>query len=191
MWWSGLRAPSGWPHRSCGRGTRPYRQTSHPEFASTKSSYWLKKGSWWNLKRRPPSLGVCAAHQQSSTHHPRAARRRRSRTDAALLALNSAQRTAGVPPTGLRFARQNPSAGLTALAVSVAAMNSAERPHAVRVFRPKRNGQGRQLILDRLDPDGPSFDFDRRRPPSKVVIRSGDLRNDVKRTKPRPNQMVK
>jgi len=96
-----------------------------------------------------------------------------------------------VPPTGLRFARQNARAGLSALAVSVAALNSAERTHAVRVFRPTRNGQRRQLILDRLDPNGPSIDFDRRRPPSKLVIRSGDLRNDVKRTKPRPNQMVK
>jgi hypothetical protein len=91
----------------------------------------------------------------------------------------------------LRFARQNARAGLSALAVSVAALNSAERTHAVRVFRPTRNGQRRQLILDRLDPNGPSIDFDRRRPPSKLVIRSGDLRNDVKRTKPRPNQMVK
>src|SRR5258708_18309219 len=36
----------------------PVPANVHPEFASTKSSYWLKKGSWWNLQRRPPSLGV-------------------------------------------------------------------------------------------------------------------------------------
>jgi len=47
------------------------------------------------------------------------------------------------------------------------------------------------LILNRLDPNGPSIDFDQRRSPSKLLIRAGDLRHDVKRTEPRPDQMVK
>ena len=75
--------------------------------------------------------------------------------------------------------------------MNVTALNRAERPHSVRVFRSTRNGQRRQLILDRLDPDGSSIDFDRRRSPSKLLKRSRDLWNDVKRAEPRPNQVVK